>query len=219
MKKKFAYSIIAAWLIVIGITSAAHSQGKIAFDSCAGGNCEIFLINPDGTGEVRLTFNTANDNDPSLSANGRRIAFTTTRDGEFQQIYVMNADGTNQTRVTNNSEYNYSPAISPDGSMIAYSSERHGDGGLRNRIYLINSDGSNEREVIIPGSSFSPAFSRDGRRIVFSSFRNGDSEIYVMNVDGSGQVRLTNAGGPDLAPSFSPLGDKIYFTSFRRRRS
>ena len=48
---------------------------------------------------------------------------------------------------------------------------------------------------------YSPAWSPDGRRIAFSSDRDGDSEIYVMNVDGSGATQLTHHGaGAILSP-------------------
>lgn len=40
------------------------------------------------------------------------------------------------------------------------------------------------------GDEFEPALSPDGRRIVFVSGRSGHEELYVMNVDGSGQRRL-----------------------------
>src|SRR4029077_7283177 len=61
-----------------------------------------------------------------------------------------------------------------------------------------------------------PAWSPDGKKIAFMSNRDGgDIEIYVMNVDGSQQTRLTNAPGRDAHPSWSPDGKNIYFQSPR----
>ena len=51
------------------------------------------------------------------------------------------------------------------------------------------------------------------RKIAFTSTRDGNNEIYIMNVDGSGQTRLTNNSVQDFIPSFSPDGSKIAFTS------
>ena len=56
-----------------------------------------------------------------------------------------------------------------------------------------------------------PEWSPDGMRIVFSSARDGNYEIYVMDIDGSNQTRLTNYVNGDQAPKWSPDGSKIIF--------
>ena len=59
-------------------------------------------MNADGSGETRLTTNSAHEVDPSWSPDGTRIVFTSSRDMNFE-IYVMNTDGTVQTNLTKNS--------------------------------------------------------------------------------------------------------------------
>ncbi len=56
-------------------------------------------MNPDATGQARLTNDPSTDSDPAWSADGTRIAFQSTRDGN-DEIYLMNADGEGQTRLT-----------------------------------------------------------------------------------------------------------------------
>ena len=75
------------------------TQGKIAFRSESEGNPEIYVMNADGTGQMRLTNSPTWDAGPSWSPDGTRIAFESQRDGGYR-IYVMNADGTSQTRLT-----------------------------------------------------------------------------------------------------------------------
>lgn len=60
-----------------------------------------------------------------------------------------------------------------------------------------------------------PAVSPDGKRVAFESNRDGQMEIYIMNLDGSSQTRLTDYPGRDLQPCWSPDGTKIVFVSER----
>ena len=137
-----------------------------------------------------------------------KIAFVSERDGN-EEIYVMNADGSGQTRLTNAPAADWYPRWSPDGRHLAFSSNlRVGS----EAIYVMNADGSRlSRLTTAPGWWSSdlrwdrdPSWSSDGRHLAFSSTRDGNAEIYVMNADGSGQTRLTNAPAADSDPSWSP---------------
>ena len=52
-------------------------------------------------------------------------------------------------------------------------------------------------------------------QIAFVSERDGNHEIYVMDVDGKNQRRLTNNVWEDWFPSWSPDGERIVFSSVR----
>ncbi len=56
-------------------------------------------MNPDGSGQTRVTKNLTGDFNPTWSPDGRMIAFQSDRDGN-SEIYVMDADGSGQTRIT-----------------------------------------------------------------------------------------------------------------------
>ena len=161
---------------------------------------------------TRLTDNGAFDSGPAWSPDGRRIAFNSNRDGNWE-VYVMNADGSGVTRLTDNDAVDGSPTWSPDGTRIAFDSTRDGDWD----VYVMNADGSGVTRLTDNDAwDWSPAWSPNGRHIAFHSNRDdGNWEIYVMNADGSGVTRLTYNGAADFTPAWSPDSRRIAFGTGR----
>lgn len=212
-------ALLTAALLAVGLGAAAPASaafpgvnGKLAFDSARDGNFNIYVMNPDGSSQTRLTTDPASDNNPTASPDGTKIAFRSSRDGN-QEIYAMNADGTGQTRLTNNPASDADPSWSPDGAKIVFVSDR--DGGAA-EIYVMNADGTAPTRLTTNAAGDNqPAWSPDGTKIVFRSDRDGNLEIYVMNADGGGQTNRTTNATEDSAPSWSPDGTKIAFYSKR----
>jgi Tol biopolymer transport system component len=140
---------------------------------------------------INLTNHPAVDAEPDWSPEGKKIAFTTDRDGGNLEIYVMNADGTNPTRLTDSEWHDAEPAWSPDGTKIAFTS--FWDYFDESWIQVINADGTDERRLTFWNDRDAhPSWSPDGTKIAFESNRDGDFDIYVMNADGTDQTRLTD---------------------------
>ena len=72
---------------------------KLAFTSYLGGQWQIGVVNAGGGGERTLTHSSGDNTNPAWSADGKRIAFESTRDSE-SAIYMMNADGSGQKRIS-----------------------------------------------------------------------------------------------------------------------
>ncbi len=212
----------ALWWARTALAVVPGQNGMIAFTSTRDGNAEVYIMNPDGSGQTNLTDNASADTDPAFSPDGTKIAFTSSR-GDWD-LYVMNADGSGQTQLTDDFYYDAAPVYSPDSTKIAYESERSGSGedGLQFDVFVINADGTGETNLTPDASTIThspdatdPTFSPDGTKIAFSSDRDSDgnqgisNEVWVMNADGTGQTRLTTAGGE--FPAYSPDGSKIAF--------
>ena len=202
----FAFTVVLLFMPAV-----LSAQERIAFQSQRDGNPEIYVMNADGSNQLRLTSNSVFDGDPAFSPGGEKIAFMSTRDGDAE-IYIMNADGSSQTRLTTSPGSDAHPTFSPDGSKIAFVSVRNGHLG----IWVMNVNGSNPTELNDGFGGTEPAFSPDGTKIVFcgTGGSGGDSEIWIMNADGTTRHNLTQAvNSDDLSPSFSPDGTKIVYFS------
>lgn len=168
---------------------------KIAFDrQDEEDEPDIWVMNANGSGQTNLTDSPGiYDADPTWSPNGEKIAFTTTRDENFE-IYVMNADdGTEQTNLTNDGSTDTDPAWSPNGSFIAFSSNREGS----YNIYVMNlEDGTLTQLTSTDYSDRAPAWSPDGSQIAFIRFKISEPrilDVFTINVsDGSGLTNITS---------------------------
>jgi TolB protein len=192
---------------------------------------QIFLMNPDGSGQQMLVSLAGGAGFPSFSHTGNQLCFhsqTAPRD-----IYIVNTDGTELINLT--APRPGAPAVTgtnircdwgAKGNAIAFTSDRDGD----QDIYVVKADGKGLRQLTNEdGSDANPAFSPKGDLIAFESNRTGspeskwtdDPEIWVMRADGSKPVQLTDfASEPKPStyaltkPTWSPKGDRI---SFHRR--
>jgi Tol biopolymer transport system component len=220
-------AVVAVIVVVVAILLAATRRLEISpsepspvvvratyrmvFESRRHGEPELYLMNDDGSGQVRLTNNYVKDWAPAWSPDYTRIAFVSERDGNME-IYVMRPSGSDVVRLTYDAAFDSSPSWSPDGSRIAFDSDRDGD----IEIYAMDIDGSNLVQLTHNSvADGDPDWSPDGRQVVFNSLRDGNYEIYVMTIDGGNVTRLTTNEARDSLPVWSPDGKWIAFESDR----
>lgn len=186
-------------------------QNKIVFQSDRDGDFDIYLMNADGSNQINLTNNSAADNYPVVSLDGRQVLFESNRDGNWE-VYVMNSDGTGQRRLTNapNSEDRL-PTWSPDGLQIAYISDEDGD----YEIFIMNVDGTNRRQLTFNQIREGHVSWSVDNQLVYNAGPTNSSgwEIYTMDTSGQNQRQLTNNSVSDWAPEWSPDGRSILYLS------
>lgn len=196
--------------------------GKIYFTSSRTGDCEIYVMNPDGT-EIKNLTNSPDTDDwlCTVSPDGEKIAFTrgTWRDFNSFEIWIMDSDGSNLKQLTHNDKADGHPDFSPDGKKIVFVSWRDGN----EEIYTMNADGSNQKRLTNNQvNDNDPDWSPDGAWIAFKSIRaysnkssdkmlDPDYEIFLMDTTGKNVIRLTNDRYSDHDPDWSPDGQKITF--------
>ncbi|MFL2628009.1 MAG: DPP IV N-terminal domain-containing protein [Dehalococcoidia bacterium] len=180
---------------------------------------EIYIMNSDGSNQIRLTNNDFHDYEPSLSPDGTKIVFASDRydyNPAYTNggIYIIDGDGSNEKTIINREFYEEGyPSWSPNGTKIVFCSYSYVNENYD--IHTMNIDGSNLANITNTQSyDMMPSWSPDGTKIAFSSDRDYNGEIYIMEIDGSNQQNITNTNYLDESdPSWSPDGTKIALTS------
>jgi Tol biopolymer transport system component len=185
----------------------------------------IWVMNPDGSGQTPLTNLTAllaTSTLPSWSPDGGKITYSSeraldgsnARDLQNNNIWLMNADGSGQTpltRLTDGGAETFASAYSPDGTKIAFLSARALDGSdvfnqpnLTVNVWIMNADGSNPKPLTHQtaaqaGAAHPVRWSPDSSRLAFSygGALNGSD---AANVNSTRNIWVVNADGTGLAP-------------------
>lgn len=198
---------------------------------------EIYTADPDGTHIKNLTNSPGYDAEATISPNGKKIIFTSERDGDLE-LYSMDINGKNIKRLTNEPGYDGGAFFSPNNKMIVYRGSHPTDPALIQRdkdflkqhmivpiifeVWAMNADGSTKRQVTkLNAASFAPFFTPDGKKIIFctnyfaTDKQKRNFDLALINIDGTGLERITYNESFDGFPMFSPDGKKLVFASNR----
>jgi TolB protein len=187
---------------------AANGDGAPNFE-------HLVKLNPSG-GELVEVSNYVEDSYPSWSPDGAIVAYSSTSwgDGLTRLGIVNDMFGRQQDwiKVGNTEIRGEYPFWMPDGRVVYNGCDFLGDQAACG-LYWVGAGGGNYVRLTTDGSDTAPAGS--GTRVAFMSTRDGNWEVYRVNMDGSGLVRLTNNAARDGLPTWSPDGKSIAFVSDR----
>jgi len=196
---------------------------------------DIFMADLNGKIVKQLTRSKGYDAEATLSPDGKKMIYTSTKDGDIE-LYIMDLKSGKEKRITHTLGYDGGAWFSPDGKKIIWRASRpKTDSAVREykellkenlvaptnmEVWVANADGSHAKQVSAFGqANWAPAFMPDGKRIIFASnheYRRGfPFNLYTMNEDGTGLKKISRDNGFDAFPMFSPDGKKIIFCSNR----
>ncbi|MER3497744.1 MAG: hypothetical protein C4308_03440 [Chitinophagaceae bacterium] len=196
---------------------------------------DIFMATLDGKIVKQLTHSKGYDAEATLSPDGKKMIYTSDKDGDID-LYIMDLKTGKEKRITTTLGYDGGAWFSPDGKKIIWRASRpKTDAEIKEykellaenlvaptnmEVFVANADGSNVQQVTNFGqANWAPAFMPDSKRIIFASnheYKRGfPFNLYTINVDGSGLKKISHDNGFDAFPMFSPNGKKIVFCSNR----
>lgn len=187
--------------------------GVIAYCRQGPSLTEIYAVNADGSGNIRLVDRGQGLNHPDWSPDGRRMAMAGSVNATTYSIYTVNADGSNLLRLTQSPDVlDKEPDWSPAGTKIALVRDYAPSQGNRREIWVMDADGSNARWTGVQGAGDTVEWSRDGSMLLFSSDVSGGWEIHTCLASGADIRQLSQAHSLDqMQPSLSADGTRVVF--------
>jgi TolB protein len=196
---------------------------------------DIFMADLEGKIVKQLTSSPYYDAEATLSPDGSKMIYTSTKDGDID-LYIMDLKTGQEKRITNLLGYDGGAWFSPDGTKLIWRASRpkteteikeYKDLLAENlvaptnmEVWVANADGSNAHQVTSYGqANWAPAYMPDSKRIIFASnheYKRGfPFNLYTIKEDGTNLQKISRDKGFDAFPMFSPNGKKIVFCSNR----
>ncbi|MFN5179918.1 MAG: TolB family protein, partial [Bacteroidota bacterium] len=196
---------------------------------------DIFKADLNGKIIKQLTSSPFYDAEATLSPDGKKMIYTSTKDGDIE-LYIMDLKSGKEKRITNELGYDGGAWFSPDGKKIIWRASRPKTEAAINEykellaqdlvaptnmeVWVANVDGSDAKQVTNFGqANWAPTFMPDSKRIIFASnheYKRGfPFNLYTINGDGSNLQKVSRDKGFDAFPMFSPDGKRIVFASNR----
>lgn len=195
---------------------AVSPQGdKIAFVSTRDGNEEIYIANPDGSGEKNISNHEAEDFNPVFTPSGESIIFVSKRDGN-EEIYRADIATGKLFRLTSDPAEDTNPCINSKGTMVAFQSNRSGNWD----IFVVGINGTGLKKVTFHWKNdVNPCFSPNRMKIAFQSDRDGKWDIYTSDFYGGNPQKRTKGKGNSICPRLISRATQFYFISDRNGNS
>ena len=208
------FALLLCMSLVLTLTTfypVCAGDERIAFSSNRSGNWNIYVMNPDGSKQSRLTNNWGDDFSPVWSPTRKEILFVSDRNG-VHDLYVIDADGNRLRKVFSDTAKRIEPAWAPDGERIVFHAELP-----QWSIQTATIHGRSVKQVASADPrGGNPSWSPDGKEIAYVDSINDTRRIRIVTLS-SGEVRtfLPKESPWMYSPAWSPDGERLAFTWYK----
>jgi Tol biopolymer transport system component len=150
-------------------------DGRLVYSLNTIGNVDLWVMRPDGQEQKQLTLNSATNDAPTVTPDGRCIVFISNRAGAFQ-VWRMQIDGSDPVPLTNGGGKNF-PAISPDGKWVLYNTTDDW------QLWRVSIDGGKPTRLSDSYALF-PSISPDGKMIACLGRSDSKAVLRILSFEG-----------------------------------
>jgi tricorn protease len=193
-------------------------DGKMVAFSYLG---DIWVVETIGGVARPVTMHEAHDINPVFSPDGKHIAFSSNRFGQYD-VFVVPAIGGKPKRLTFDSAHDMVTGWTPDGKGVVFTSPRSTAFPSSAECFVVPVEGGAERKLPLfeaKEAHFAPA----GNVVAFvrgpgTWYRRGyrgssNDDIWISAADGKNPKQVTSFDGQDSYPMFSSDARKLYYVT------
>ncbi len=203
---------------------------------------DIWTADKDGKKPKVLFQSKGYDAEATVCRKDGRVIFTSDNEGDLE-LYVMDKKGKNVTRLTTTPGYDGGAFFSPDCTKIIWRASRPEGAELEDfkallaqhmvrpsklEIFVMDIDAKNKTSNVVQvtkngKANFAPYMHPDNKRLLFVSNQGDpkgrDFDVYLINVDGTGEQKITHNPTFDGFPMWTDDGKKLIFASNRAQQT
>ncbi len=202
----------------VKVATTYSPDGRISFvRGLPNGKTDLYVINPDGTNQQKVTNDLPIEGTNTWSPNGKQLLLQASVGGTSTVVRMdIGPDNRSSNAVQLTADVKADsafPAWSPDGTQIAFQSKREG-GNFQ--VFIMDTNGNNKRRLSNgKGYAGQPAWSPDGKSIAFLAGDKPDAgspkELYLIPAEGDAPKKITSLGKDLRRPQWSPDGKHIVY--------
>jgi Tol biopolymer transport system component len=208
MRLRIAVSCLATVTLVAASASAQtardRGEGRLVFSDSTFGDSRV-VVTDLRSGKGRIVRGTEDADTAAVSADGRLVAFVSSKWTHRRAIWVVRRDGKGSRRFIGDGDY---PAWAPSGRRLAFLS--YLSNGSAPQLTVVKADGT-DSTIVFTGWTNAPTWSPDGKWLAFPTVDgvSGTSDLFVVRSDGGGGHRV--AANIERAGDWSPDGRRLVF--------
>ena len=165
-------------------------DGRLVYSLNTIGNVDLWMMRPDGQEQKQLTLNSATNDAPTVTPDGRYIIFISNRAGAFQ-VWRMQIDGSDPVPLTSGGGKNF-PGISPDGKWVLYNTTDDW------QLWRVSIAGGEPARLSDSYALF-PSISPDGKMIACLGRSDSKAVLRILSFEGGQPLKTFDLAAPTFS--------------------